>query len=806
MTTRDEKTVNLPKAQPAQQGKAPIPPEIKQLADLVILLNILKKNLAIYPSGHHLISQSTDAAIEALGKCFMVSPVVTIGAVKDSLYVGGRRIEGKSTVFRDFALSLTRLGITSLSLARGLDQEELLRLQRLLSLRPEDVLAKGGIASLTEAAELPNVKIKLVDYSMFRSSEEAVIKGPSEHRPVEQFMAGVDIWEQFTKGLRAGRRTGGGGPAPGGRAEGGAGRRSTGDSRGGSSWDSRGGIDGGNVLGNQGGGDGVLEAGTELHEDAEEEELSPGMIVRMLNDGTLPVEQAVQSYADVLAQFAGMGFQRHMMGKEALRFFDRMNIILHNLKGGIRNRFLKTAFTHMSMLSGEDAMEELLQCFPADLAAEMMGVADHEGQSLSPSLQKLMLKFSAVHDSMTDQEAMASEPPSGAAMPFMDALQILPKRENYEKHMTSDYIEQLDTMGKDPQAIKPPPEFSLDEHLQSLGKQSLDMHIGRVLIALMDQDIEPAAYHDFTQKVIELVPELLDAGSFRPMFVIFSTLRQHIATKEHADIRALAKMALQIFFEPAFVMQMVAQLAEAGDDASSDLLDMLRETGQQAIPELLDLYANNQSSEGNRRLFELLCSFGSPVVDVALTRLYNRSFSYVRNLLQFIKAAGDASVVPHVRPLLKHNDRDLRHEALEVLLTFKDQSAAAALRQQLRSQSMGEIVQAVQMIHEHRVVGLGAELLRLIKIFIPFESDTVLNCMVLHALGAVSDPAILESLKKIAQARLTLFPGNLRKTKRALFESLHSYPQASARELMDIGLRSGDEQIRKICRGSTSNT
>ncbi len=206
MPTHDEKTVNFPKAQPPQQGKAPIPPEIKQLADLVILLNILKKNLAIYPAGHHLIAQSTGAAIEALEKCFLVSPVVTIGAVKDSLYVGGRRIEGKSTVFRDFALSLTRLGINSLSLARGLGQEELLRLQRLLSMRPEDVRAQGDIASLAEAAQLLNVKIKLVDYSMFRSSEEDVIKGPSEQKPAEQLKFGADIWDQFIKGLGANRR------------------------------------------------------------------------------------------------------------------------------------------------------------------------------------------------------------------------------------------------------------------------------------------------------------------------------------------------------------------------------------------------------------------------------------------------------------------------------------------------------------------------------------------------------------------------------------------------------------------------
>jgi len=329
------------------------------------------------------------------------------------------------------------------------------------------------------------------------------------------------------------------------------------------------------------------------------------------------------------------------------------------------------------------------------------------------------------------------------------------------------------------------------------------MHIGRVLIALMDQDIETSAYHDFTQKVIELVPALLDADSFRPMLAIFSTLRQHIATKEQADIRALAKMAIQIFYEPEFVRQMVAHLAEAGDDASSDLLEMLRETGQQAIPDLLDLYANNQSVEGNHRLFELLCAFGAQVVNVAVMRLYNRSFYYVRNLLRFIKEAGDASVIPQVRPLLKHSDRDLRHEALEVLLKFKDQAAVAALRQQLRARTMAEVSQAVWMIQEYRVAGLGSDMLSLLKIFMPFERDTVLNCMVLQALGAVGDPVMLEPLQKIARARLTLFPRNLRRTKTAFYESLYSYPRAAVREIAEIGLRSGDEHIQKLCRNLT---
>ena len=795
MTTHDERSVNPPKEPPVQQGRAVVPAEIKLLAELIILLNILKKNLAIYPDGHHLTTQSTNAAIAAVEKCFQLSPVINIGAVKDNLFAAGRRLEGKSSVFRDVALSLTRLGIASISLVKGIAPDELVRLQRLLSMRLEDVRAQGGMVSIIAAAGLPNVRIILFDYSMFRPTEEDVIKGPAEQQPGEQLKAGADIWVRFARGLHAARRMGVGGSAPEVQAEGGGGGVSSGVSGGG--------IDGGGALGVQGGGDGVLASGTEFDEGGEAEELSPGKIVRMLNDGTIPVQQAIESYANVLAQFAGTGFQRRTLGKESLRFFERMNIILHNLKAGIRDSFLKTAFKHISQLSNQDDMEQLLQCFPSDLAAEMMGIAVNEGRQLSPSMHKLMLKFSTAQDAMTDEELQSAAPPASSAVPFLDAMQILPQRENYEQHMTADYDEQLTTMTQAPTVIQPPADFSLDEQLQSLQKESLDMHIGRVLIALMDQDIETSAYHDFTQKVIELVPALLDAGSFRPMLVIFSTLRQHIASKEQADIRTLAKMAMQIFYEPEFVKQMVAHLAEAGDDASSDLLEMLRETGQQAIPDLLDLYGNDQSFEGSHRLFELLCAFGAPVVSVAVMRLHNRSFYYVRNLLRFIKAAGDASVITHVRPLLKHSDRDLRHEALEVLLKFKDQGAVAALRQLLRSRTMAEVSEAVSMIYDYRVTGLGSDMLRLIKIFMPFERDTQLNCMVLQALGEVGEPAMLEPLQKIASARLTLFPRNLRRTKIAFYESLQSYPHAAVREIAEIGLRSGDEQIQKLCRNLT---
>ena len=90
---------------------------------------------------------------------------------------------------------------------------------------------------------------------------------------------------------------------------------------------------------------------------------------------------------------------------------------------------------------------------------------------------------------------------------------------------------------------------------------------------------------------------------------------------------------------------------------------------------------------------------------MALTRLHHRSFHYVRNLLRLIKAAGDPSVIKSVRPLLTHPDRQMRHEALEVLLHFKDPGAIATLRNQLRTKNMAEVSRAVLMIHNYRLPG-----------------------------------------------------------------------------------------------------
>ena len=179
----EEKGLPEQKTQTGIQAKPAIPAEIKLLADIVVQLNILKKNLAIYPEGHLLITQSTSAALEALQKSFQISPVVTIGAAKEYLYLGGRRIETKNPVFRDFAATLNRLGITSLFISQGLQAEELLRLQRILGMRPEDVRARGDIASVAAAAGLEHVRIRLLDYSMFRPTDEAEIKGPSASPP-----------------------------------------------------------------------------------------------------------------------------------------------------------------------------------------------------------------------------------------------------------------------------------------------------------------------------------------------------------------------------------------------------------------------------------------------------------------------------------------------------------------------------------------------------------------------------------------------------------------------------------------------
>src|SRR5512137_2780499 len=184
MADEQDKTVpphsQQPPASPQQTSKPQasereVPIDTRLLSDAVIELNISRKNVSIYPPGHHQITKSIDRAFDVLLKLFEIRQEMTLGVAKDTLFVGQNYLDQRNPVYRDFALSMNQQGIAAVTFIRGLDRAELERFHRIITTRPEEITGMGGVAKVVENAGIPHIRVMAIDYASFHLTEETEI-------------------------------------------------------------------------------------------------------------------------------------------------------------------------------------------------------------------------------------------------------------------------------------------------------------------------------------------------------------------------------------------------------------------------------------------------------------------------------------------------------------------------------------------------------------------------------------------------------------------------------------------------------
>src|SRR5512143_3609363 len=193
------------KQSPHTASQAPaeheLPIDTKLLSEAVIELNISRKNVGIYPPGHIQITKSIERAFEILQRLFEIRSEMTLGVAKDTLLVGQDYLDQKNPVYSDFALSMNRRGIAAVTFIRGLEREELTRFHRILTTKPDDIEAAGGIEKVMAGSSIGHIRIMAVDYGSFHVTEEQEIATPQGKADEKQDLA---LWQDFVSHLSAG--------------------------------------------------------------------------------------------------------------------------------------------------------------------------------------------------------------------------------------------------------------------------------------------------------------------------------------------------------------------------------------------------------------------------------------------------------------------------------------------------------------------------------------------------------------------------------------------------------------------------
>jgi len=746
-------------AKPASYRELPL--DTRLLSEAVIELNISRKNVGIYPPGHVQITSSIERAYSVLLRLFEIREDMTLGVAKDTLFVGQDYLDQRNPVYRDFALSLNSQGIAAIMFIRGLVRDELVRFHRIITTKPEEIRAKGGIAQVVDEAGVPHIRVIPIDYDSFHLTEEEEIF-KSQSRPVREAAEKASdkpaggLWVDFVSLISAG------------------------------------------TLARPGEGVSLKDA----------TKIDPAELAKLLNEKKLNPGSVVQNYGTVISSYMRQRAEKQVT-REQSETLRNMNVLIEDLHPDLRRQFLSSAFKNLSDNSSGPGAEEVLGGMADDLIIDMLRQASAEGREISPSLTAMLSKLANNRDRSRQRgrEIPLHAPAPGARTP--EAPKVLPehmenlfKREKYEHYVEEDYDRILRSVSEraETMAAAKASQFPFREYLRSFENEHLDFQIGRALVAFMAEKIDEEDYQEFAKKLASLVPDLLKSGNFPLLIDILTTLRWHLTDKKEDLVRTCAMGVLGVFWHPDFISRSVAAFDSWAQSKARTAGEFLLALGPATVPGLLDLYAADASPGGRRVVFDLLAAFGDPVVAEALKRLGDPRPHYVRNLLMLLRRAGTRSVLPQVRPLLKHADVRIRLEALAVLLRFKDPAANDLLRREMLSKDPDVASQAVFLAGQYRVTALVDTLRSLLKGTILFESDYAVNEELIRALGEIGDPRAVPDLEKLAKANFTLHPAAMMRMKQTLFSSLGQYPKEKIRTLLQIGERSGDEQVRKECR------
>lgn len=731
--------------------------DTKILGQAIIELNIARKNFSIYPSGHAQLERSIDRAHNVLNRLLETAPELTVGVAKDCLFIGDSYLDRKNLVFKDFALALYSRDIAAVTFQAGLTKTDIHGFCRILTRDTFEIREAGGIRQVVHDASISHIRAQPIDFSGLHLTEEQEILGAKKQAKLE---INTHVWRSFVTHLLSGQ----------------------------------------------------LDSEGQMEHLANKQKMNPSQIAQLLNSGILNLKSAIESYETTIVKYV-----RDTTGHQPLENFISL---LKDLNPRLRAQFLSVTFDRMAVQGDET----LLSCFPDHVVVEMLQQASEEGKEISPTLITLLERIAQIQIAQPagrPEKPSASSGPDSAERLSREQVKNLLNRESYETYVDSDYrslLKNLITMGevhnvetqggpalippprgvnKQP-GVKPPAGSATNRYEAAVSEEELDARLTRMMMALMDKAVDPDDYLVFSRKIMASVPDHLSRGEIDLVYESLRIFRNHAQGKPH-PMAQLAKDALLAFSSPEIVSAAVLALDACPEADREQALSLVAELGEPCIPDLVKAYADQDYPSSKAALFELLVAFGESTLEEVCRQLHHTSDHFLRNLLLLVQRIGKADSAEALRRLLSHPNLQVRWEALITLLEIKDSEAPLYLRRAIQSIDPDESLRAINLAGYYRVRETSEDLVNRIRTNFIGKAAHRANEEIIRALGRIGDSRVLPHLERVAAKPWSFSPRRLHDLKLNLFESIGGYPLENLTDLVEIGKRSNDARIQRIC-------
>jgi HEAT repeat protein len=185
---------------PAASGAPPAkqPPDLKLASNILIQLNIVRKNSRIYADGHPALQASVRRTLQLLGEFFANAEAFSLAVTRDSLLLGDHEFPRQNVIIAELVSYLHNQSIYVFTLKRGITEEEFLQVNRLLSSEGKTLLSGTPLDEAVARLAGGHAEIRLIDWTASEFTDETEIDLAKQARDAG---SGESSWESFIRHL-----------------------------------------------------------------------------------------------------------------------------------------------------------------------------------------------------------------------------------------------------------------------------------------------------------------------------------------------------------------------------------------------------------------------------------------------------------------------------------------------------------------------------------------------------------------------------------------------------------------------------
>lgn len=676
----------------AQAAKKGLDLDTKLMSDFIYSMNIARRQVLSYPSGHKVIAATAKRLASLLPQLFEFREEITLGIARDTLIVEGRSLDSKNPIYKDFATYLFDAKVASLTINRDLPAEGICMFFEILRDNPGKIVKRGGLHKILRNAALKGISAQEIDFRAFHATEVSQVQALKSQLIEGETAA---LWTSFANGLMAG------------------------------------------TLDPKGEKQGLPE------------ELDPELLADILNrGGDQSGRNLVRNYEEAVTSFLKETDHDKLRQQAYQETLGRLGNLVSNLKPDLRRRFLNS--TLKSCYDRQEVAAEFFGNLPQAQILEAMEQVTSDQLEVPQSLLDLLGKLSQQKGSGARRSLVAGTKVRSAKETAALLGQLF-SADRADEFVPADYQDSLAIMaaaeklpGLDRKLLK-----DLDSHLVG---PKFERQFCNILFSLLDQGPQQTTVQEIARNLEELIFYYLEIDDFAALIHIHKELSQN-TRQQGLGHDPPENTALQAYASHEFMDYVLDGLSVWEKPNYPAIKTLIGRVGKPFAEPLLLRLAEEPNMSIRRLLMGCLQAIGRPARDAVICHLHDKRWYFVRNLVILLRLMNDSNVLEPLGHLIGYANSKVQLEVIRTFIYYKDPRAERYLLKKLDSENPETLRYAARLAVTSRSTEIAKKLVDILQANLPLKDEEKTKRAVIRTLGEMALPETLSGLVQFLSGR-----------------------------------------------------